>query len=73
MSILDTINRATELVDEGIRIFGSVHTEVNDVGSAINQTDLTEAKARLEASLQRAQTAHDQLNAAIDRRLAAGG
>jgi hypothetical protein len=67
--ILDLINRATELIDEGLTIYNRLRPEISDVGSAIGDDTLAEAKARLEASLQRAQAAHDDLAAAIDARL----
>lgn len=73
MSILNTINSATELVNQGIAIFERLKGEVQDSKAALNETDLEQAKQRLEASLQRAQTAHDQLAAAISHRLAQSG
>lgn len=69
MDILGMVNRATELIDEGLNIYHSVKGEVTDASAAHNDTTLEEAKARLEASIQRAQTAHDSLAAAIDARL----
>jgi hypothetical protein len=67
--ILEMVNRATELVDEGLAIYESVKNVVDDAGDTIENDDLQEAKTRLERSRQKAITAADRLNAAIDARL----
>jgi hypothetical protein len=67
--ILALINRATELIDEGLSIYNRLKPEVSDASSALGDDTLAEAKARLEASLQRAQAAHDDLASAIAARL----
>lgn len=73
MDILGVINKATELVNQGIGIFEGLTGEVKDASQAIAETDLEQAKQRLAASLQRANTAHDSLKAAIEQRLASSG
>jgi hypothetical protein len=69
MDILGMVNRATELIDEGLNIYHSVKGEVTDASAAHDDDTLEQAKARLESSIQRATLAHDSLKAAIDARL----
>lgn len=69
MDILALINRATELIDEGLTIYNQIKPEITDAKSAVGDDTLEEAKARLEQSMQRAKSAHDSLHAAIQQRL----
>lgn len=67
--ILGMINKATELIDEGLSIYNKIKPEISDAKSALGDDTLKEAKARLEQSMARAQSAHDSLHAAIAARL----
>lgn len=69
MDILGTINRATELIDEGLNLYHSVKGQVDNGAADISADTLEEAKAALAGAIQRANAAHDSLEAAIAARL----
>lgn len=69
-NILDMIQRATELVDEGLKLYEQTKEQVSNVAADIDADTLQEAQAALAAALNRANAAHDSLDAAISRALA---
>jgi hypothetical protein len=68
MDIVGMITKAAELLEQGTALYEQVRPSIDSI-TGPRPDGLDEAKARLDRALQRANTAHDNLDAAIRQRL----
>lgn len=69
MALLPSIDRAIKLFNEATEIATRIGTAVSDGTADVSADTLKDAQERLAGAMQRATTAHDNLEAAIAERL----
>ena len=73
MAIGASIDRALKLFEEATQIYHRVSSAVTDGIADVDSTTLKDAQDRLQTAMEKATEAHDSLDAAITKRLSAGG
>jgi hypothetical protein len=68
LNILEMLGKAAEMIEEGTALYERVKPSIESI-TGDRPEGLDEAKARLDRALERANAAHDDLDAAIKARL----